>query len=96
MRVAQFNKRLILEHATRVKPAYALKSKDLIAGVAGASGEAEKLVRQELPADLMCGFEGASDATGMYRKTAGISFRSDPTAIIGTDFSNGGGAANKD
>ena len=64
---AQFNKRLILEHACRVKPALALKSKELVCGVAGDDGEPVVLVRQDLPDDLVCGFEGAPDASARYR-----------------------------
>ena len=85
---AQYNKRLILEHAARMKPKYALKAKELVAGVAGADGAPEKVVKNEMPSSLESGFEGAPDPTGMYKKAAAATFSSDPTAIIGSNFEN--------
>ena len=81
---AQFNKRLILEHAPRVHPPFGLRAKDLIAGIAGDDGQPEVLTRQEVPDGLKCGFEGAPDASGKYAKVRGTTRGSDPTAIIGS------------
>ena len=81
---AQVNKRLILEHAPRVKPALQLRSKELVAGIAGADGEPELLTKQEVPEGIVCGFEGAADASGMYAKVRGTTKNTDPTAIMGS------------
>ena len=81
---AQVNKRLILEHAPRVKPALQLRAKELVAGVLGADGEPELLTKQEVPEGIVCGFEGAADASGMYAKVRGTTKNSDPTAIMGS------------
>ena len=85
---AMFNKRLILEHAVRVKPSLTLRARELKAGFAGADGEPELLTKQEMPADLLCGFEGLPDSSGMYSKVKPTTHGSDPTAIIGSDFTN--------
>ena len=84
----QYNKRLILEHAARVKPALALKAKQLVAGIANADGEPEAHTKVEVPEGLVSGFEGLPDASGMYKKSTGTTFGSDPTAIIGNNFEN--------
>jgi hypothetical protein len=82
---AQYNKRLILEHAVRVNPALTLRARELITGIAGADGEPEVLEKQEKAPDGMeCGFEGLADASGMYSKVAGTTRNSDPTAIMGS------------
>ena len=74
--------------ACRVKPALALKAKELKCGVAGDDGTPTVLQKQEMPEGLICGFEGAPDASGMYSKVKATSFGSDPTAIIGSDYKN--------
>ena len=81
---AQFNKRLILEHAPRVNPALQLRAKELVCGLAGADGEPEALTKQEVATSLECGFEGAPDATGKYASVRGTTMKSDPTAILGS------------
>ena len=81
---AQFNKRLILEHAPRVKPALRLRARELVVGIVGADGEPVALAKQEVPADLESGFEGAPDSSGMYSHQRGTTRTSDPTAIVGS------------
>jgi hypothetical protein len=81
------NKRLILEHAPRIKPGLLLRAKELKLGVEGADGP-ELLKKEDVPADLVSGFEGMPDPSGMYSKVKATSFGSDPTAIIGSDFTN--------
>ena len=81
---AQYNKRLILEHAARVKPALQLRARELVAGIAGAGGEPEALAKQEVPEGLVSGFEGLPDASGKYSKVRGTTRTTDPTAIMGS------------
>ena len=81
---AQYNKRLILEHAVRVNPGLMLRARELKTGIAGASGEAELLGKQEVPDGLITGFEGLPDASGKYAKVRGATMTSDPTAIVGS------------
>ena len=85
---AQFNKRLILEHAVRVNPSLLLHARELTAGVEGADGEPAAFGKQEIPAGIVSGFEGLPDASGMYSKVAGTTRNSDPTAIIGSAARN--------
>ena len=90
---AQYNKRLILEHASRVAPALALRSTELKLGIEGENGEPVLLTKQEVPDKLMCGFEGEADASGKYKSIRGTSRNSDPTTILGK--SQGGAKARK-
>ena len=87
---AQANKRLILEHAPRVVPALALRAKELVCGVDGADGEPVVLTKQEMPADLVSGFEGEADASKMYKSVGGTTRNSDPTKIIERGMKYGG------
>ena len=90
---AQYNKRLIMEHAPRVAPALALRSTELKLGIEGDNGEPVLLTKQEVPDKLMCGFEGEADASGKYKSIRGTSRNSDPTTILGK--SQGGAKARK-
>jgi hypothetical protein len=90
---AQYNKRLIMEHASRVAPALALRSTELKLGIEGENGEPVLLTKQEVPDKLMCGFEGEADASGKYKSIRGTSRNSDPTTILGK--SQGGAKARK-
>ena len=85
---AQFNKRLILEHAVRVNPSLQLRARELKLGVAGADGSAEALPKQDVPSGLSCGFEGLPDSTGKYAQVRGTTQKTDPTAIIGSAARN--------
>lgn len=79
---AQFNKRLILEHAPRVELVWKLKARELVVGIAGSDGEPTLLTKQDVPEGLSCGFEGAPDSTGMYSKVGRTNLKSDPTATM--------------
>lgn len=81
---AQFNKRLILEHAVRVNPALQLRARELQLGIEGSDGSPEALAKQSVPLGLSCGFEGLPDSTGKYAKVRGATMKTDPTAIIGS------------
>ena len=69
------NKRLILEHAARIHPNLALRSRELVCGyieTGEAPGEVVPLERCEVPSDLRAGFQGLPDIkSGMYMIGAG-------------------------
>ena len=73
------NKRLILEHAARLHPKLALRSRELVCGfieTGDAPGEVVPLTKCEVPSDLQAGFQGLPDKTsGMYMIQGGIKGR---------------------
>jgi hypothetical protein len=73
------NKRLILEHAARLHPSLALRSRDLVCGyieTGEAPGEVVPLERCAVDPDLRAGFQGLPDVkSGMYMLPSGVKAR---------------------
>jgi len=70
-----FNKRLILEHAARLHPPLALRSRELVCGfieTGEAPGEVVPLEKCQVSPELRAGFQGLPDVkSGMYMIGAG-------------------------
>ena len=73
------NKRLILEHAARLHPRLALRSRELVCGyieTGEAPGEVVPLTKCDVPPELCSGFQGLPDIkSGMYIIQGGIKAR---------------------
>lgn len=73
------NKRLILEHAARLHPRLALRSRELVCGyieTGEAPGEVVYLTKCDVPPELRSGFQGLPDIkSGMYMIQGGIKAR---------------------
>ena len=65
----QYQKRLILEHATRMSPRLAIAKATLEMGVAkGGGDDVAALVKPTMPESVVRGFVGEPDAGGFYSK----------------------------
>ena len=65
----QFQKRLILEHATRMSPRLAIAKASLEMGVQGSGDEVAASAKPaSMPEAVVCGFVGEPDAGGFYSK----------------------------
>lgn len=65
------HKRLILEHAVRVKPVFAPKARDLEVGLAVGNAAPVALAKAEAADVKAAGFEGLPDATARYYRMSG-------------------------
>ena len=69
-------KRLILEHAARMHPKLAVRSRELVCGfieTGEAPGEVVPLEKCQVPPELVCGFQGLPDIkSGMYIIQGGV------------------------
>ena len=87
------NKRLILEHAARLHPKLAVRSRELLCGfieTGEAPGEVVQLERCPAPAGLRAGFQGLPDKkSGMYMIQSGIKSRAKSNAAAPTRDSKG-------
>eukprot|EP00320_Phaeocystis_rex_P020429 CAMPEP_0119062504 /NCGR_PEP_ID=MMETSP1178-20130426/6075_1 /TAXON_ID=33656 /ORGANISM="unid sp, Strain CCMP2000" /LENGTH=166 /DNA_ID=CAMNT_0007043791 /DNA_START=130 /DNA_END=630 /DNA_ORIENTATION=- len=76
MEAVNAHKRLILEHAARMHPKLAVRSRELVCGfieTGEAPGAVVPLERCPVPPDLRAGFQGLPDAkSGMYVIRGGI------------------------
>ena len=73
------NKRLILEHAARLHPSLAARSRELVCGfieTGEAPGEVVPLEKCQMPSEFRAGFQGLPHKpTGMYMLTSGVKAR---------------------
>ena len=73
------SQRLILEHAARIHPKLALRSRELVCGfieTGEAPGEVVCLSKCDVPSDLRCGFQGLPDKkSGIYMIQGGVKAR---------------------